>query len=292
MAENRLEGKVTLGEGENAKEVEFYVVKPSNQVLKGADLYKSKTWNQAIQDGVLTRKELETVMKKRGIWNKEKEDEEKSIAAEISRLEKLLYHGDGSKQKLSRGRELAVEMRKNRNKLRELLNERYSMEQNTAESLSDNARFDYIVAHCTFYNNGQPVYKNLEDYNSKSADSLAFSAASLLSKMLYNLDASFEKNLPENKFLSKFGLVNDDLSLVDPNNPEHLIDTEGRRIDEDGYYLDSDGNRIDKDGNKLTEDGDYEVTAEYENDLVISSPQPKEQEQPQEPQPEDQTSES
>jgi hypothetical protein len=145
------------------------------------------------------------------------------------------------------------------------------MEANTADSLADNARFDYIVAHCTFYKNGQPVYKDLEDYDKKSADELAFSAATLLSRMLYNLDDSFEKNLPENKFLSKFKLVNEELSLVDPNNPEFLIDTEGRRINELGHYLDENGNRIDKSGNPLNDDGDYEL-ADYENDLVFITP--------------------
>lgn len=265
---NMKEGKVTIGEGDEAKEVEFFVKRPNNEILKNADRYKSKVWNQAIQDGVLTKRELAFVMKNRGVWNEEKDAEEKKIIREISNLEKRLYHGDGKKKpKLSEGRELAVEIRRKRNALRSLISEKMAMESNTADSLSDNARFDYIVAYCTFYKNGQPVYKDLEDYDKKSADELAYAAASLLSQMLYNLDDSFEKNLPENKFLSKFKLVNDDLSLVDPNNPEILIDTEGRRINELGHYLDEHGNRIDKDGNPLNEDGDYEL-AEYENDLV------------------------
>jgi len=92
--------------------------------------------------------------------------------------------------------------------------------------------------------------------------------------MMYNIDSSFEKNLPENKFLSNFNLINDDLSLIDPNDPDKLIDTEGRRIDEKGYYVDEDGNRTDKDGNPLTEAGLYEISDDYENDLVVK-PKPK-----------------
>jgi hypothetical protein len=269
---NTLDGKVTIGEGDQAKEVEFFVKRPNNEVLKNADRYKSKVWNQAIQDGVLTKRELAFVMKKRGVWDDSKDAEEKKISREIGDLEKKLYHGDGKKKpKLSEGRALAIEIRRKRNALRSLIGEKMAMEANTADSLADNARFDYIVAHCTFYKNGQPVYKDLEDYDKKSADELAFSAATLLSQMLYNLDGSFEKNLPENKFLSKFNLVNEELSLVDPNNPEFLIDVEGRRINEFGHYLDENGNRVDKSGNRLNEDGEYELT-DYENDLVFITP--------------------
>ena len=69
-------------------------------------------------------------------------------------------------------------------------------------------------------------------------------------------------------FLKKFNLVNEDLSLVDPNNPDQLIDTKGRAIDEEGFYLDDEGQRVDKDGNAVTEEGNYEMV-DYENDLVV-----------------------
>ncbi len=277
---NKMEGKVEIGEGDNKKEVEFFVKQPNNEILKKADRHKSKIWNEAIQDGVLTKKEMLTVMEERGVWSKEKTKEEKTLGKDIARLEKQLYHGDGKKKpKVSEGRDIAIEIRRKRIEMRDLLTEKIQLEENTADSLADNARFDYIVAHCTFHKNGQPVYKDFADYNGKSADALAFKAASLLSQMLYNLDTSFEKNLPENKFLSKFALVNDDLSLVDPNNPDHLIDTDGKRIDKDGYYLDDNGKRVDKDGNRLTKDGEYEMV-DYDNDLVTAKPAAKPKPEP------------
>jgi len=274
MAQKKVESKVEVGEGDDKKEVDIYVYQPNNDVLKRAERYKSRTWNEAVQDGVLTKKELSMVMEKRGIWDESKDKEEKKLSKEIVSLEKKLYHGDGKKKpKLSEGRDIAIEIRRKRMKLRDLLTEKISMEENTADNLADNARFDYLVAHCTFYKDGTPVYKNFDDYNSKGADEIAFAAATSLSRMLYNLDTSFERKLPENNFLLTYNLVNDDLSLVNPNNPEELIDTEGRRIDEDGYYLDAKGNRIDKDGNPLTADGEYELV-DYENDLV-DKPKPK-----------------
>ena len=275
MIKNKMEGKVTI-EAENGekREVEIYVQKPNNDTVKKADRHKSKVWNQCIQDEILTKKELAVLMRKRGIWDDKKDKEEEEITQAIVNLEKELSFGkNGKKPKVSEGRDIAVEIRKKRSDLRDLIAERIELEENTADSLADNARFDFLVAHCTFYKDGKPVYKDYDEYNNKSADEVAFEAASLLGKMLYNLDSNFEKNLPENKFLTKFNLVNDDLSLVDPNNPEHLIDTKGKRIDEDGYYLDEDGNRVDREGNKLSEDGGYEIV-EYENDL-LDKPKPK-----------------
>lgn len=277
----KMEGKVNLGDEANPNEVEFYVIQPNNDILKRADRHKSKVWNEAIQDGVLTKKEMLNKMKERGVWDEKKDEEEKSLGRQLAELEKKLYHGDGKKKpKLSEGRDIAIQIRRKRMEMRNLLTEKIQLEENTADNLADNARFDYIVASCTYYKNGQPVYKDFDDYNGKSADELAFSAASKLSQMLYNLDSSFEKSLPENRFLSKFNLVNEKLSLVDPNNPDHLIDTEGKRIDEDGYYLDDDGNRIDREGNRLNKDGEYEMV-DYENDLVAKPKRtPKAKEKP------------
>ena len=289
----KVERKVEVGEGDSKEEIDIFIQQPNNDILKRAERYKSKVWNEAIQDGVLTKKELTNVLKERGVWSDEKSEEEKAVTASLVALEKKLYHGDGKKKpKLSEGRDIAVEIRKKRMELRTLLIDKIELEENTADSLADNARFDYLVAYCTFFKNGSPVYKDFADYDSRSADEVAFAAASALSQMLYNLDSSFEKKLPENQFLLKYELVNDSLSLINPNNPDQLIDTEGRRIDKEGYYLDEDGSRIDKEGNPVGDDGNYKMI-DYENDLVSPKPKTKAKKEPEpEPEPEKQATES
>jgi hypothetical protein len=272
MIRNKIEKTVKV----DGKDVEIYVTKPSNQVTKEAERCKSKAWNEAIQDGVLTKKELAVLMTKRGIWDSAKDKKENEITSAILELEKELYHGKKTKggkkikPKVSEGRDIAIQIRRKRMELRELIAERISLEENTAESLADNARFDYLVACCTYFKDGKRVYQDYNEYNNKSADEIAFAAGQALGEMLYNLDSDFEKNLPENKFLTKFNLVNEDLSLVDPNNPEQLIDTTGKKIDEDGYFIDDEGHRVDKEGNVITEDGGYEM-ADYDNDLVVAT---------------------
>ena len=257
------EQEVTL---ENGDKVTIYVKKPSNEIISGADIHRAKRWNECIRDDIITKKELATLMEKRGIWDKSKSDKEDDISSKITTLEKDLYRGrNGKKPKVSEGKELALEMKKLRIELRNLISERLSLEENTAEALSDNARFDYFVAHCTFYKDSDKrVYNSVEDYNSKSSDTIAFTAASMLGNILYNLDSDFEKNLPENKWLSTFNLSDDKGNLV--NSDGQQVDSEGRVINELGHFLDEKGNRVDANGVPLDEDGNY-LLVDYENDL-------------------------
>jgi hypothetical protein len=155
-------------------------------------------------------------------------------------------------------------MRIKRNELRDLIAEKMSLEQNTAESISDNVRFDYLVANSAFYQNGQKVYNDLDDYKERSDDQIAFSAASSLAAMMYSVDKDFEAKLPENKFLKMFHFVDDNLSLV--NDKGETVDTDGRRIDNQGYWLNDQGQRVDKDGNVLDENGNYVPTVTYVDD--------------------------
>ena len=260
---SREEKEVTV----DGKKITVYVKKPSNEDISNADMHRARVWNKCIREGIITKKELKSLMEERGIWDKSKSDKESEIGDQISKMEKTLYRGsDGKKPKVSDGKKLAVGMRELRAELRELISERLALEENTAEALSDNARFDYFVANCTFYKDSDKrVYNNVEDYNTKSSDQIAFAAASMLGNILYNLDSDFEKKLPENKWLRMFELADEEGNLV--NHDGQRVDATGNVINDLGHYLDEDGNRIDIDGNPLDENGNYEVV-DYVNDLA------------------------
>ena len=258
---------VELSDGTKTK---IIVKKPSNAVLSAAQRKGALVWTQCIQEGVMTKKELEKVLEDRGIWTKAKAQEQANILKEISELEKKLYLSRGVTLKTSEGKKIAIQMRRKRIELRDLLAEKVSLEQNTAESLSDNAKFDYIVSQCTFDQHEQPVYNSIDDYSNRSDDPIAFAAASALATMLYSLDKDFEMKLPENKFLAKFDYINDDLHLV--NKDGNKVDTEGRLVNDLGQFINEEGKRVDVDGNLLDEDGAYIPTTEFE---VDDKPKPK-----------------
>ena len=83
--------------------------------------------------------------------------------------------------------------------------------------------------------------------------------------MMYNLDNSYEESLPENQFLKKFNLVNDDLSLVD--NEGHRVDVDGTLVNDKGWLVNDSGDRIDREGNLLSEAGQMLLQADYEDDV-------------------------
>lgn len=268
---NKKDVKVTIVNDDGSKEtVDIYVVRPNNNTIKNADRYRAKVWNQCIIDGVLTKKELSAILQKRGIWNKDKEDEQASIIGKLQELEQQLFIGskDNKTAKLSDGQTIAIKMRILRNELRDLISEKISMEENTAEALSENAKFDYFVADCTFYEDGTKVFESIDEYNQKNSNEISFAAASALAEILYQIDSKFEENLPENKWLKSFNLVNDELSLINKNG--ELVDTKGRRIDKEGNYIDDQGRRIDIYNNLLNEDGTYVLQVQYEDDTKDS----------------------
>jgi len=268
MSIKREDVEVKFINDEDKEEViDIYVIKPGNSIAKKADRYRARMWNECVTDGVPTKLEMHKLLVSRGIWSDSKGDEERKISEEIAQLEKELYIGDGKKKhKLSDGQIIAINIRKKRIKLQLLMAEKLEMEQNSAEALADNSRFDYLVASCTYHKNGEKVYNDVDDYDEHSDDPVAFSAANALYKLLYTIGEDFHSALPENKWLIDHNLVDDKLSLV--NEEGKLVSTDGRLIDKSGHYVDSEGKRVDIDGNKLNEDGTYVSNIEYENDLA------------------------
>jgi len=267
--------EVTVRNGDQDQKVNIVIRKPNNAVLSQAQRVGAKAWTDCVRDGIMTKKELEKFMKEQGIWDDGKDEEQKKIIQEISNLEKKLYVGSAGHNKLkaSEGKDIAIEMRIKRAELRDLIAERMSLEQNTAEAISDNAKFDFLVSTCTYHENGSKVYADIEDYKQNADSEIGFTAASTLASLLYSVDKDFEAKLPENKFLKMFKFVNDDLSLV--NDKGETVDLEGRRIDKNGYYINDEGKRVDKDGNILDEFGNYVPTVTYVTEDEPKAGRPK-----------------
>ena len=268
--ENQKEKNVEV-ELEDGSKVSIVVKKPSSSLLTKAQKLGAKVWTDSVKEGLFTKLTLSEFMKKQGIWDKSKDDSQALITSEIQRLEREIALGvDGKKLKVSEGKDRAIQLRRLRNQLRELISERIGLESNTAEGLSDNAKFNFLVAHCTYYESGEKVYNSLSEYEEKSDDAVAFSAAAALGEMVYNLDNSYEESLPENQFLKRFNLVDDDLSLIDTEG--HRVDVDGTLVNDKGWLVNDDGHRIDRDGNLLSDEGQLVLQADYEDDI---NPTPK-----------------
>ena len=271
---------------DNGDKVTIKVIKPTNRLNSRAQRIGATVWTQCIQDGVMTKQELMQLMENKGIWGKAEQNKQDEIQADIAGLEKQLFINKKKKIKVSEAKGIAMKMKEKRIELRDHIAKRLELEGNTAEALSDNAKFDFLVANCTLWENGNKVYNNLDEYQDSGDDSLAFTAAATLAEMIYAIDSEFEKALPENAFLRAAGIINDEMQYVDKDG--NRVDSKGKKINDLGWYLDDDGNRVDVDGNPLNEDGTFVAQVSYIDDetgeeVSIEAEPEEEEETSQEP---------
>jgi hypothetical protein len=239
------------------KDVELMVRSPSVQDQKEA----SKAYNQAFSDAIkaraIVRLKIDEILKEQGLWDDSKQFQLEKLQSEILEKERSLAKGGIP---LSRAKEIALEMRKLRLQLRDLISVRTSMDNNTAEGQADNAKFNYLVSVCTVYKeNNKPYFSSLQDYLDKSITTVGLQAAQNLANMMYGLDNDYESNLPENKFLKQYHFVDENLRFI--NKEGKWVDEDGRLVDEEGNYIDKDGNLVDKYGHRVDENGEYIVDA-------------------------------
>ena len=226
------------------KERELMVRSPSLQDQKEATKVYNQSFSEALKAKAVVRAKLDDLLVEQGLWDGLKQAKFTELQSSILENERKLAKGGIS---LSSAKEIALEMKKTREELRDLISVKTNLDTHTAEGQADNARFNYLVSACTVYNDTkQPYFKSYEDYNNKSADPVAVLAAQNLAGMLYGLDNDYEEKLPENKFLKQYKFVDDKLRLI--NKDGKLVDEQGRLIDENGRFINEKGEFVDKDG--------------------------------------------
>lgn len=234
-------------------EKEYAVERPSASDETLAQMEYNKAFKDAVDSNAFLRKALTDVLRKQGLWTDEKEKERKELLEALKEKEFKLHKGG---IKLKEARELAISMAKDRNELNSLMIDIIEMDALTAEGQAENRRFQFLLTRC-FKDGvtGKRVYNSVEEYLDSSDSELADLASENFSRLRYDLDDDYVKKLPENKFLVKYGFMNEDLKLVNENN--HLVDDEGRLINEDGRFVNEEGQLVDIHGNLVDADGNW-----------------------------------
>jgi hypothetical protein len=235
---------------------EYKVYEPTLEDQKGANKVRNTAFAEAIESKAPLRAQLATLLEQNGVWDKGRIEKSKELTIKLDDAEKRLSEGGFS---LDEARQLALDMSKWRAEKVSLRQDVARLDNNTAEGQADNAAFNYLVSACTVYiKEGAEVkyFKNLDDYLEKSSDEVAYTAASNLMKLMYDVE-NFDKTLPENKFLLDFNFVDDKLRFI--NEDGKFTDIDGKLVDEEGYYLDSEGKRIDKEGKPIVSTNDLKV---------------------------------
>jgi hypothetical protein len=264
--------------GKVTKVTEYAVLEPRPQDGREAQKVYNATFASALGAGGLLRQRVGTYMREQGLWSDEKEAQQKVLVDKINNMEVRIQKGG---IKLSEARSLALDIRRARFDLRELIAKKNELDAATAEGQAENARFNALVSRCLVYNEtGEPVYSSMDEYLEHGGDEEAFMGAQTLASMLFQLDKNHEAGLPENQFLRKWKFVDDKLRLV--NKSGHLVDTEGRLINDDGHYVDEAGELVDIEGRRVDKQGNYVVEAQpFLDDDGNPLPDPEAQAPPQ-----------
>lgn len=240
-------------------DIELSVKTPSSLDQREGQKVYNRAFTDAIKTQSIVRAKMEDVLREQGLWDDNKQNELTNLQTQVSDKEKTLAKGG---IRLKDAKSLALEIRDLRDKIRDLIGVRTTLDSNTAEGQADNARFNYLVSACVVYKNNEEkkYFNNLDDYLARVTDPAAIKGAQILANMIYGLDNDYEKNLPENKFLVKYKFVDDNLRFI--NNDGKLVDKDGRLVDKDGRFINDQGEFVDRVGNRVDKNGDYIVNHE------------------------------
>jgi hypothetical protein len=263
---------------------EFTVKEPTLEDHNESTKVYNRTFRSALESGAILRASLTDYMEDQNLWSEEKQTEYNETQASLFEYADQLEKGG---IKLSEAREIAFKMTELRNHLRELIADRTSLDANTAEGQADNEKFNCLVSCCVVYNsNGKRFYKDYAAFKSTTAIEVSLKGAKILANMMYGLDENFEKSLPENEFLVKYKLADENLRLIDKQG--RFITRDGKLIDEFGFYVDEEGHRVTSEGkvpeetlfSPFIDDETGQLFDEYGNVIEEEKPKPKPKRKP------------
>jgi len=236
-------------------EVELCVKAPSAAVRINADLYGKRRYAEAVENKCLLMAHVDAYLREREIWTDADQEGFDALCKVIAEGELKLKKGGVSKKE---ARDVAFAVRAARRACHNMLMVRRDIESRTAEAVENQARFEYLVAGCTFWDGGDwqgsPYFTtdgrtpSVDLYLERGDDEDALAAAEKVAELLYGGD---REKTPEEAFLLEYGFVDADGRPVDKQG--RLVDLDGNRVDDEGYLIDEEGRRLGRDGRPFEE---------------------------------------
>jgi len=259
MASVKVESKDSSG-----KEVVCFVKRPSPKETTESKIYAnilaSRLLNTKDVNGkpsVILRSQIDEHLRSLGIWSEEDEKQIKDISTQISNKERQLASGGTKGTTKSQAKEIARDIIKLRDKQTEVFSKRRELDRLTLESQIEQANFDCLLTNCLFDETGNKIFDSVEAYQEKVNEPFAYDAAVQLSKVVFNSTEDYRADLPEYKFLIKYGFMDKDFNWIDKQgrkvdpDTNKLINDEGRFINEKGELVDINGLLVDKEGSPI-----------------------------------------
>jgi len=137
---------------------------PTPEETRRADWQYSKIFNEAILDGIPTQKQMEDLLREKGIWTNKDDKELDCLKAELDNT-----HAQLSEKK--NGRKKSKELKLKISKIRQELIEKQSQKQrylsNTVEMKADEARLNYLIHTCVETEAGEKIWNTYSDFQNE-----------------------------------------------------------------------------------------------------------------------------
>lgn len=189
----------------------YKVMEPTINIDSAAKKIYMSEYNKALKNDSVPRDRLDDKLKELGLMTPEDYDRMEKLRNEIEELIKPLKTGG---IKLKEMKERAEKAQLLRLQLYGLISYRTKYDDLTAESVAEDARFNFIVYSCLLDENDKRVFNSYQDWESCTDNQLLEKAASAMVDILYPDRGNVFLTLPENEFLVKYGFYNKDLTPV------------------------------------------------------------------------------
>ena len=150
--------KVVEGKDLQDNDVRVVVKRPSIKDMRDSQIVYNKSFKEALDGGAILKKKLSAYINDQGIWDDEKENRYNAVVEEMQAHESSLRSGGIP---LFDARGIALKLRVLRDEFRLLVAEKSEMDSNTAESIADNARFNFLVTRCIKDDNNNFIFLHL-----------------------------------------------------------------------------------------------------------------------------------
>ena len=172
---------------------EYFIAPPSAEDIRGADWQYSKTYTKCLVEGITTSAEMTDILTRRGIIGPEFEKRANELALELNiKITKLDEAED-----IDEKRQLSVEIAAAREELYQWNQRLNGPMNNTCESISDDARLEYLTSCMVQTKDGEKVWESYESFLTDRTNALPIKARFEVMLYLQGLDSDFLDQTPE-----------------------------------------------------------------------------------------------
>jgi len=210
----------------------YFLKNPTNNsVLESeANMYSARVFAKLVKakddDGehmYIMRSQLEDFLKSVGVYSQDELNSIMELNKEIGELEAKIKNGGDLKE----GTEAAIKLKNLRLSLLILLTRKFEYDKYTVEHNVENAKFDFLITKCILNEEKKPVFESVDDY--KENEELRVDMRPMieaLAEMTSSFDSQFEEKLPENQFLKKYKLCDDQFNVLEEDKTEQVENPE------------------------------------------------------------------